>query len=82
MKLPLLAMAVLLFSPTTAAKLSPSLPNSVCKRKKNQPQWLASSSSSSTSVACPLFLFPGHTFPPVSHLLTLLLKLQVASNPA
>jgi hypothetical protein len=83
MKLQLLTMVVsLLFFVHGDELFSPSLPNSVCDRKKNQPHRLASSTSYSTSLAPPLSFFPRRLLHTPILPSSSLLKLQVASNPA
>jgi hypothetical protein len=55
----------------------------LCLRpQKNQPHWLASSTSDSTSPPSHLFFSPPPHFPVRLTPFSLLFKLQVASNPA
>lgn len=80
MKLP--PLLVLFLLPPVDELLSPSLPNSVCGRKKNQPQGLASSSSGSITLTSSLTFPPAAEFHPRLMFSSSLLKLQISSNPA
>lgn len=75
MKLHPLTMAVLLFSPAIAAhcrlgrtlsritKTRSAITESLSASTKNQPPWLASSTSASASLASALLFFPRPDFP-------------------
>jgi hypothetical protein len=82
MKLQLLAMAVFLFSSTTAANSFRRHRRTLSANAKNQPHWLAASpSDSNISPLLALFSSPPGFNPPFLSK-TSSLKLQVASNPA
>ncbi len=50
--------------------------------QKNQPHWLASSTSSSASLTSTALFLPATLFPPRLAPFSCLFKLQVTSNPA
>jgi hypothetical protein len=89
MNLPLPATVLLLFSPSSAARLLSSLPNSVCDheisicnhKKTSLAGWLPLPQAHHLSPS-PVFFFPHPLFPLTLAPFSLLFELQVASNPA
>ncbi len=79
MKLPPLAIVCPSIVPGhCGALLSPSAPYSVCTPQKNQPHWLASSTSSSASLTSTALFLPANPLSP--RLAPLQLLIQTPSN--
>ena len=80
MKLPPLAIVVFLFS--LSHWRTPLVSTALCLRpQKNQPHWLASSTSDSASLTSTALFLPPTLFPLASLPFSYLFKLQVTSKP-
>ncbi|CAN5530057.1 hypothetical protein BH20ACI3_BH20ACI3_42800 [soil metagenome] len=82
MKLPLPTMVLFLFSRPRRRTPLAVIAKLCLQPQKNQPLWLASSTSGSPSLAAPLFFFLQPHFPAGAAHSSRLFKLQIASNPA